>query len=51
MTTTTKPKPPKRPRQQPEKLQAFLGELRENQSHQPVPRMLYDMNSQTIVYL
>lgn len=47
MKPTTKPKP----RKQPEKLQAFLGELRENQSHQPAPRMLYDMNSQTIVYL
>lgn len=51
MTTTTKPKPPKRPRQQPEKLQAFLGELRESQDKQPAPRMLYDLSTQTIVYL
>lgn len=49
MTTKTTT-PPKRPRQQPTKLQAFLGELRESQDKQPA-RMFYDMNAQTIVYL
>lgn len=47
--TTTKPTT-KKPRKQPEKLQAFLGELRDQQSHQPAPRMLYDLKAQTIVY-
>lgn len=46
MKPTTKPKP----RKQPEKLQAFLGEIRENQSHHPAPRMLYDIERQEIVY-
>lgn len=44
-TTTTK-----RPRQQPKKLQAFLGELRDSQGQQPAPRMLYDIQNQTVVY-
>jgi len=47
-TTTT---PPKRHRQKPTKLRAFLGELREQQDKQPAPRMLYDLNAQAIVYL
>lgn len=51
MTTTKPTTTPKRPRQQPKKLQAFLGELRDSQGQQPAPRMLYDMNAQTIVYI
>lgn len=47
--TTTKPKTPRR-RQKPAKLQAFLGELRENQASQPAQRMLYDLSRQEIVY-
>lgn len=50
MTTTTKPTSKPKPRQQPEKLQAFLGELREQQNLQSAPRMLYDLSTQTIVY-
>lgn len=50
MTTKTTT-PPKRPRQQPTKIQAFLGELRESQDKQLAPRMLYDLSTQTIVYL
>lgn len=48
--TTTKPKTT-RPRQPKQKLQAFLGELRESQDKQPAPRMLYDLNAQQVVYL
>lgn len=47
MTTTTTPK---KPRQKPTKLRAFLGELREQQGRQPAPRMLYDVSRQEIVY-
>lgn len=32
------------------KLRAFLGELRDQQSAQPAPRMLYDIERQEIVY-
>lgn len=48
MTTMTKPKP--KPRWQPSKLRAFLGELRDNQAQQPTPRMLYDITRQEIVF-